>query len=310
VDSFPWLSGPYLGQEPPGRAPVLFAPGVVSTTTREWSTAFSPDGRELFFGVDTPDRAYILHTKEGKDGWTEPVLASFSGRYSDYDLTMSPDGNRLYFTSLRPADGTGPEVESPDIWYVVRNDFGWGEPVRIPAPINTADRELYPSVSKDGYLYFFSSRPGGFGRSDLYRATLTNGGFGDPENLGPMVNTEDSEGDVCVSPDGDYIVFTSSREEGFGGGDLYVSFRRDGGWTQARNLGAMVNTEHTEFCPSVSRDGRYLFFTSSRPKVEALPEIRSAVREELGLTHNSEQPDFDIYWVDARFIGDVRLESD
>jgi Tol biopolymer transport system component len=308
LQTFPELSGPYLGQEPPGNSPVLFAPGIVSTATREWSTAFRPDGRELFFGIDTPDRAYIVHMKEESGGWTEPVIASFSGQYSDYDLTMGPDGSRLYFTSLRPADGGGPEIENPDIWYVDRTEIGWGDPVRFPAPINTADRELYPSVSNDGYLYFFSSRVGGFGRSDVYRVPVTNGRYGDLENLGPTVNTAASEGDICVSPDGDYIVFASSRDEGFGGSDLYVSFRRDGGWTEARNLGAVVNTEHREFCPSVSRDGKYLFFTSSRPRVEALPDIRSAVREDLGASRGSEQPDFDIYWVDARLMADLRVQ--
>jgi Tol biopolymer transport system component len=67
------------------------------------------------------------------------------------------------------------------------------------------------------------------------------------------------------------------------------------------NLGETVNTEHLEFCPSVSRDGKYLFFTSNRPKAQEIAD-RSGIREELGVTPSAERPDIDIYWVDAGFI--------
>jgi len=180
--------------------------------------------------------------------------------------------------------------------------------VRFPEPINTEMRELYPSESRDGYVYFFSTRSGGFGSFDIYRVALRDGEFGAPENLGASINTEENETDVCISPDGDYLVFTSTRKGGFGSGDLYVSFKTaEGGWTQAVNLGDAVNTEHLEFCPSVSRDGKYLFFTSNRPKAEAIAGT-SAVRDELGLTPSSERPDIDVYWVDATFIEGFRPE--
>ncbi|MCP4899276.1 MAG: hypothetical protein GY906_20115, partial [bacterium] len=162
----------------------------------------------------------------------------------------------------------------------------------------------------DGYVYFFSSRPAGFGKSDLYRVPLRKGEFGAPENLGPSINTEDNESDACVSPDGDYLVFTSGREVGCGKGDLYVSFRTaEAGWTEAVNLGDAVNTEHTEFCPSVSRDGKYLFFTSNRPKPEVIEDVMD-VRDELGLTPSNERPDIDIYWMDAGFIEGFRPAQD
>jgi hypothetical protein len=73
-------------------------------------------------------------------------------------------------------------------------------------------------------------------------------------------------------------------------------------------MGDAVNTEHTEFCPSVSRDGKYLFFTSNRPKPEAIAGT-SAIREELGVTPSLERPDIDIFWVDAGFIESFRPEA-
>jgi len=306
----PVVSNPYLGEQPPGDSPVLFAPGVVSTNTREWSMASTSDGLELFFGVVTDERSWILHTQEVDGVWTEVAVASFSGAYDDYDLTMSPDGDRVYFTSNRPPGDSGPVLENSDIWYVDRTDNGWGDPVHFPEPINSEARDLYPSESRDGYIYFFSLRSGGFGAFDLYRVANREQGFGTPENLGASINTDENETDACISPDGDFLVFTSTREGGFGSGDLYLSFRTDDGeWTRAVNLGETVNTEHLEFCPSVSRDGKYLFFTSNRPKAQLITDT-SGIREELGITPSSERPDIDIYWIDAGFIESFRPEME
>lgn len=306
IEVAPEVSNPYLGENPPGDSPALFAPGIVSTDTREWSTAFTPDGLELFFGVVTDERSWILHTLEIDGEWTELAVASFSGEYNDYDLTMSPDGNRLFFTSDRPPDGAGPVLENSDMWYVDRTDGGWGEPARFPEPTNSEARDLYPSQSRDGYVYFFSLRSGGFGGFDIYRVAPLADGFGVPENVGSSINTDENETDACISPDGDYLVFTSTRKGGFGSGDLYVSFRtKDGEWTRAVNLGETVNTDNLEFCPSVSRDGKFLFFTSNRPKAQEIAGVFD-IRDELGVTPSSERPDIDIYWIDAGFIEDFR----
>jgi Tol biopolymer transport system component len=308
---FPELEGPYLGQKPPGAEPRLFAPGIVSTHTGEWSMAATPDGKEIFFGLVSEERSCIVHTKLEGGRWTEPAIASFGSQHNDFDLTMSPTGDRVYFTSMRPPSGHGPRLEHPDIYYVDRTASGWGDPVRFPEPINTEVRELYPSESRDGYIYFFSNRSGGFGGSDVWRVAIQGkDSFGEPENLGANVNTSAGEGDPCISPKGDYIVFSSRREDGLGGGDLYVSFQMpDGSWSLAQNLGASVNTEHLEFCPSISRDGKYLFFTSRRPKTVEIPIYRNTVREELKLKPNTERGDIDIYWVDAEVVEKLRPEK-
>lgn len=78
-----------------------------------------------------------------------------------------------------------------------------------------------------------------------------------------------------MAPDQSYIIFSSSgRRDGTGPvGDLYIGLRRaDWTWEPARNLGPLVNTDRTEFCPVVSPDGRYLYFT--RPAIAASPTSR------------------------------------
>ncbi|MCP4573778.1 MAG: hypothetical protein GY838_15575 [bacterium] len=307
VDDDVAVRGPYLGRPRPGAAPELFAPGIVSTATREWSLAATPDGREIFFGISSLAATAIVHTRETGNGWTPLEVAPFSGAHDDFDLTMSPDGNRLWFTSARPVVAEGEEPEFVDIWYVERKGDGWGDPVRPHEPVNSPARELYPTEAADGYVYFFSNRPGGFGGTDIYRTRFVPHGFAPPENLGPAVNTAAGESDLCVAADGSLLVFTSSREGGYGRGDLYVTFcTPDGGWTPARNLGPVVNTEYTEFCPSLSADGTLLFFTSNRLPGATAADRDGGLRRRLGVDLEGVPPNIDIYWMDASFMAELR----
>ncbi len=110
-------------------------------------------------------------------------------------------------------------------------------------------------------------RPDSRGRGDIYRVPFENGRYGQIENLGPAVNSPDHHDTTpYVAPDQSYIIFSSwGRPGGRGsGGDLYVSFRRNGVWTEARPLGGGINTTATEYCPLVSPDGEFLYFTSER----------------------------------------------
>jgi len=190
---------------------------------------------------------------------------------------------------------------------VERTASGWGEPRPLGSPINTDNRELYPSMTHDGTLYFFSNRPGGRGGSDVYRARFVDGKFTEPENLGDGINTEENESDPFVAADESFIIVTSSRPGGFGRGDLYVSFRgEDGSWGTLINLGETINTADTEFCPSITPDGKYIFFTSTRAPGIDYPPIKLGYKEKLGVAAGVSDRNIDIYWVDARIIEQFR----
>jgi Tol biopolymer transport system component len=261
--------------------PELFAPGVISTPDYELDASFTPDGRTLYFTKSTPQFGTLLtivvsRLRDGK--WSKPEVAEFSGQWSDADPFVSPDGRRLFFISTRPVDGK-PKKDN-DIWVMDKVASGWSEPRNLGAPVNTAGRELYPTVTRDGTLYFVSSRPGGLGGSDIYRARLVNGKYAEPENLGPAINSRFNEGDAYIAPDESYLIFTSAgRPDDLGGGDLYISFRKNGVWTPARHLGAGVNSSAREFCPIGSPDGKYLYFTSERGFGDTPPDRRLTYKE-------------------------------
>ena len=253
----------------------VFAPGVISDAREQWRITFTPDGKtayfttsDFFFPITRQATIYVSHLRGG--AWSTPQVAPFSGAYSDIDPFISPDGQRLYFSSIRPVDGV--MHGDIDLWMVERTPHGWSEPVHLGPEVNAPGvDELYPSASADGTLYFASGPlfPQAGRHFDIYRAERRGDGFAPREALGGGVNTLPVEGGGLqdawefnpeISLDGRTLVFASLRPQGYGLGDLYVSHLEQGEWSAARNLGPLVNTAADEYHPTVSHDRRSLYF--------------------------------------------------
>jgi Tol biopolymer transport system component len=209
-------------------------------------------------------------------------VAPFSGKHRDADPFITADGKQLLFISDRPV-GDKPKKDM-DIWVMDHKENGdWGEPRNLGAPVNTTASEWFPTVAANGTLYFGSGRPGGRGKTDLYRSRLMDGKFAEPENLGPNVNSAADEFEGCVAPDESFLVFMSAgRSDSLGGGDLYISYQKDGKWTPAKNLGPKVNGPGLEISPYLSPDGKYFFFSSAR-KAGDIPAGKRPDRPRNGL---------------------------
>jgi hypothetical protein len=191
-----------------------------------------------------------------------------------------------------------------DIWKVAREGSGWGSPVNLGSPVNTGADEFYPSVTKAGHLYFTASYKGqGIGREDIYRAEWKENRFQWPQALDSAINSNVDEFNAFVSPEEDYLLFTSFGRRGdAGGGDLYMSVKDSGGqWQPARCL-TELNSRYLDYCPYVSPDGRKLFFTSTRyePMTSVPTKVGYEDMESFWVrTLNSQG---NIYWVDFETI--------
>jgi Tol biopolymer transport system component len=254
----------YLGQTPPGTTPVRFAPGIVSTDAIEINAAFRPDFREFFFARHVDGIFTLFYSTLTGSVWSAPApLPVFPGGATGVavDMAYSPDGRELFFLG-RFKPGVPPLEAPTDIWVTRRSAQGWSTAELVPDPVSTDASEVYPIVVADGSLYFTSDRPGGHGGSDIYRAARgADGRFRTVVNIGSPPNSRDAEGDTFVSPDERYLIFSSRREGNAGFGDLYVSFRTpDNHWGPPISLDALNTADH-EFCPMVTPDGRYLFFS-------------------------------------------------
>jgi hypothetical protein len=254
----------------------LFGRGIFSTGHYELPPTFTRDGTTAYFTMSTPSygRTHVIMEARLVAGkWTAPRIASFSGRYADADPIFSPDGRRLYFISKRPSEEGAAPRRDFDVWVMdTKDDGSFLTPTHVAAA-SGPDAEHYVTAAQDGTLYIAAVRPDSRGRGDIYRVPREGNGYGQPENLGPEINSpEHHDTTPWIAPDQSYLIFSSfGRADGNGpGGDLYISFRRaDGTWSSARSLGPAVNSASTEYCPVVSPDGRYLYFASERSFADA-----------------------------------------
>lgn len=304
------LKGPYLGQKPPGDRPEVFAPGIVSTGLDELNSVFSPDGSEFYFSVrNFPGAVSIFRMKMKNETWSGPELLPFASRYGDIDVTMSPDGTKILFSSRRPRPGSREPQKDNDFWMAERQGESWGAAVYLGSGINSDSEDYYPMMTKNGTIYFSSQREGPR-TNNIYRSEFVKGRYAEAVKLGDEINTaEYREYDPYISPNEDVLIFTSERPDGFGWGDLYISFKdKDGRWTKAKNMGERINSPGPEYCAQVSPDGKYLFFTSTRVERDRFPD-KPLTFAEFKTAHNLPSNGVsDIYWVDAKIIEALRLK--
>ncbi len=272
------LGQKYLGQPVPTSIPALFAPGLVSTNGRtEFGSVFSKDGNTFYYAIEPNGKAEIYTSRFVNNTWTKPEVVLVHEKYGYNDPFLSPDEKRLYFISTRALDGKG-DPKDYDIWYVEKKGNGWSEPINAGNKINSIRNEYYMSFTKTGTMYFSSNRDTEENSNDynVYSSKSIKGEFQTPVKLSSAINSDAYEADVFVAPDESYIIFSAERPtDSFGRGDLYISYRNaNGTWTNAKNVGKEINGARSEYCPFVTPDGKYFFYTKEN----------------------------DIYWVDTSFI--------
>ncbi|MFC1499594.1 hypothetical protein ACFL6T_01075 [Candidatus Zixiibacteriota bacterium] len=253
----PILIGPYLGMQPPGKTPELFAPDIISVDANfEHSAAvFSPDNSEVFWCTNinfyTDEqvignlRLYFMKVVNGQ--WTAPEIAPFARDIRVERPVFSPDGRRLYIEF-----GSNPHNESDsDIYVVERIGDGWSEPAPVSPLINTPAMERLHCVTADGSLYF--TRDLMTGNERVFVSRFVDGAFAEPEELGESYNSDDFEVAILISPDETYMLIWQVDAQRSSG--LYISYKNaDGSWSKR------ISAPY--YCGgflALSPDGKYLF---------------------------------------------------
>lgn len=239
--------------------PVPFKPvnigEAVNTINDEFINAIAADGLTLFFtGRQNKTRSraadddfYVAFRQSDTSSWqpAQKLGPPINTPGNEGALSISPDGRYLFFAGCQWPDGYG----SCDIYASQLSGGRADEPFNLGPMINSGDWESQPSLSSDGRtLYFSSTRAGGFGQSDIYRAYLhDDDSWSKPENLGHVINTTGSEMSPFIHPDGQTLYFSSDRHVGMGGIDLFMTQTDSlGNWTEPVNLGYPVNTPGDE----------------------------------------------------------------
>lgn len=181
---------------------------------------------------------------------------------------LSADGQFLLF--LRSKADTSksnqlrPVYNREDFYYSNLQEGKWLKAKNLGPPINTDLNEGTPSLSQDGRTIYFTAcnREGSLGGCDLYISNWSGNAWSEPVNLGEGINSDAWESHPCLSHDGQRLYFASNRPGGRGGRDIWYATLQNGVWSNARNLGEVINTPGNDDLPFIHADGRSLYFAS------------------------------------------------
>lgn len=248
----------------------------VNTSSRELSPAVSADGKLLYFASrgrpdgHGSDDIYVC-TREGH-AWkgARNLGPAINTTLDENGPCPFPDMRTLVFARRDPVQ------RAYDLALSLWVEGEWLEAVGIGRPVATPGEERFPSITADGKeLYFAAQWRSGRGSYDIWQSYRDeSGSWSEPVNLGPRINTQESEYSPGISPDGKRLFFASPRG-GSGNYDLYVSERKEGGtWQDAVRLPEPVKSRYNEYCPAVAPDGKTLYFASDRQRAEeVVPEV-------------------------------------
>ena len=196
--------------------------------------------------------------------WGEArALRELNTRYNEGSVCLSNDGKTLFFARCDAPDSYG----NCDL-YVARlgEDSTWGEIKNLGAGINSKSWDSHPALShNDDTLYFASDRIGGFGLSDIYFSVKDkNGTWGPAQNAGPVINTRRNDVSPFFHPKYNVLYFSSNGQVlNFGEFDIYKSYRKNGRWTEPKNIGPLVNGPGSEFYFTIDSQSKNLYYARS-----------------------------------------------
>ncbi len=245
-------------------AAVLFLLGNLA-----WSGCADPPSTEAaasggdYFGEEPPGLEARIFA--GGELTPDPL-----GEKNSFNLAFSPDGQEMFFSYYKGTE------EHPEPAYEIKTFKKRGD--RWVGPTTAAFAGEYSDVditfSPDGHTIFFASDRHNPETADLdiYYATRERGGWSEPIHAGPEVNSMDGEVYPSISENGN-LFFRSERPDGFGSADLYRAEWIDGRFTNVRNLGPQVNTEHHESNSVIAADESFILFVTNRPAHEGIYHI-------------------------------------
>ncbi|MEM7039370.1 MAG: OmpA family protein, partial [Bacteroidota bacterium] len=250
-------TGPHINSEYAEHSPIISANDSILLYTARRPESMGAQPEEHFYDEDL-----YISFKKG-DVWSKGVNIGRPVNSPGHDATISltADGRTLYIYRHKQDGGL----------YVTDFDTlgrTWDDPRKVERPLNSKFYEACICVSADGTKLFFSSdRPGGFGGRDIYMVRkMPNGKWGEPENLGPMVNTPWDDDAPYFHPDGRTLYYSSNGPNSIGGWDIFVTeFEEDENrWLKPLNMGYPVNTPDDDIYFVLSADGRTGYYSSGK----------------------------------------------
>lgn len=221
----------------------------------------------------------FLNAQNFSRGSLHPVNSNFD----ELNPVLSPDGKTLFFTIANHPMNIGGKRDPGDIWMASWMGDQWSPPTHAGKALNDRTYNAVAGLSPDGRELFLLSHydhSGSAARTQGISVSLkSDHGWSRPENIViPYFQNKSTFLSGTISPDLGVFVFSAETYGTHGVDDLYVTFQENGRWTEPRNLGPGINTQFQELSPSLSRDGRTLYFSSNGRKGSGSFDVFAATR--------------------------------
>ncbi len=233
----------------------------INSDMAEYLPFISSDGKQFIFTRKVKGEGALqedFYFSRWEDEWLKAeAMNSINTSYNEGAISVSSDGRFLIFTACNRVDGIG----SCDLYLKIIGS----ETIMNLEEVNTKNWDSQGCFSPDGkFLFFVSSRLGGFGGKDIWISKITEKGFEEPFNAGPTINTAYNEMSPFLHADNLTLYFASDGHIGMGDYDLFVSRRKNAEleWGSPENMGYPINTYKVENSLIVAKDGKTAYYTS------------------------------------------------
>ncbi|MES2799446.1 MAG: OmpA family protein [Bacteroidota bacterium] len=265
----------------PEYAPAISLDGsaLYFTSRRQWEDKSTDEYRDMQ-KFQHPEDIYLSLRDNETENFGRPKRLEFcEGKSNEASISVSSDERKIY--TYNDQDGNG------DIYFsdFKRNVFTEQQHLD-DSKINTKYWETHVTVAPDGQsMYFVSDRLGGFGKRDIYRVIkLPSGGWSDPINLGPEINTAEDEDSPFLAVDNKTMYFASNGKSSMGDFDIFISVRDTNNvWSNAINMGYPFNSTGDDIFYTTTSDGLLGYFTSFRKGTYGEKDIYQIKNDYLGV---------------------------
>ncbi len=256
----------------PGNAEVTNLGKSVNSKLNEDFALISGSENKVVFNAE-----YEKKVRKRKPLVTESRI-TFASIENDFQVKQPIPGEKTFkcakFKSVAGISADGKTLiikvdkNKGDLYFSNRNNGKWSKPKNPGNAINSKYAETSATLSSDGStLYFVSNRPGGVGGKDIWMSKKnTDGSWGEPGNLGNVVNTTKDEYFVWLTADESSLYFCSAGFESMGGQDIFKTTRINGKWSAPTNLGFPVNSPFDETSITLDTAGEFGFISSNRTR--------------------------------------------
>lgn len=248
-----------------GATPQVFEEGLISTSENHEGLSYISKNKDLIFFTRSSknfDESGIYISRFTNAKWEVPKKLVLTSSTYEAGIAFSPSMDKAFFTNkakLKNGDST-------DLWSIWEVDVARpynfiSETARpLGAPVNSKSQDCCLTINGNGRAYFSSNRDGTW---DIYSADYVGNSFKNVKKMDAPINLPNSgEWPSHVSNDDSILYFSSIRESGFGGDDIYVSHKKNGKWQEPVLLKEPINTKYYEDGMISTIDGSHFFFSS------------------------------------------------